>query len=710
LTPIPAVNSGYSTLWGGLGPDGKVACTYYDGTQNQYMVKTWTLTSGLQTLTQYTEPVPSGMDDPGYMTEANGVTESGVVLGSAIVTFTDPNDCDHTRFDNTDVRWDANGNGPTPMGDVISDDENYDSQGPVEVYTPNPGTLFGAADENGSQMDVGWGEKYNGAGDTDVGGPALWQSGALTFLPFRGDGILSEVVGAFSINNATSPLIVGGDGDADDDPDAVLWVKVSGHWKEKDLGAYNVASHSNAVLPGWATKVNDRCEIIITEPLPSAPWQQGVLWQNDRVIDLSTRVPAGWSNVSPYDLNNSGAMLATATGSDGASHHVMLLPLQIDKVWSDQNGNLGDMSNNNYFTSQNSNNTGSAHSTFMMMGFRSDELGHVKAHITIPDMAYFKNKLLVRLAIQPDGPGTQIIPVGDGTYDPTSNIASMTYDGIYNGSGSSSLIGDWLVVAGFDANGDGDLQASEIAAQTTYKIRAIGSSDYTASMAFLQTSALIARTTTLVPYASAFLNAFLNDSSPGHNSSASTTTIQPNDPRLDYNVGALFMPAGGGSIKHYDFPETSDLAESVAMSATFTAEIYSELGNHANLMENYNYTQPTQQFTWTVDKALNFLPDDIDLVEAFGGVKLHIVTTVLVRASDKTVLSVAYTGYISDLYDFAWYLAQDDSVAQLISAEANQNALSVQAGYNTLGSGGHIFETQVDFNTTRTDITYRAGL
>ena len=387
----------------------------------------------------------------------------------------------------------------------------------------------------------------------------------------------------------------------------------------------------------------------------------------------------------------------------------MLVPIVIDKVWSDQNGSLGDMSNNNYFTNQNSNNTGSDHSAFMIMGFRSDGLGHVKAHINIPNASYFTNKLLVRLAIQPGGPGTPIIPVGDGTFDATTNIASMTYDGMYNGSGSSSLIGDWLVVAGLDTNGDGVLQSSEIATQSAYKIRAIKSMDYADDIAFLQTGAIVGGVAQ-VPYASAFLFTFLNDSSPQHGSSASTTTIQPNDPRLNYNVGALFMPTGGGSIQHYDFSETSDLADRVALSNTFTSEIYSELNANANLIENYNYTQPTHQFTWTIDKSINFASPDIDLIEAFGGVQLHIVTTVLVRASDKTVLSVVYTGYITDLYDFYWYLAQGNTIDQFISAKANQDALSVQAGYNTLGSAGHIFETKVNFNTTRTDITFKAGL
>ena len=352
---------------------------------------------------------------------------------------------------------------------------------------------------------------------------------------------------------------------------------------------------------------------------------------------------------------NHSSMTRSQRSCEGR-HGVLLVPVQIDKVWSNQNGSLGDMSNNNYFTNQNSNNTGAAHHPFITMGFRSDGKGHAKAHITMPDVTYFKNKLLVQFAYMSSGvltPVGDVASVANGTFDPTTNIATLTWDGTIPGLGASTPQ-DWVVVAGLDANGDGVLQPSEIAVQSVYKVRAKNSADYTADRA-----ALIAAANTVGLFrgvAGSFLNAFCFDT-PLSGAIATTTTLQITDSRLDVSVGALFQPNGGGSIHNYEFPTTSALSNEVTTSYNFGNLVRGQLQLHTAEVLAHNFSTDsdgTHTFSWPVSTVFFFDDNDPDLEDAMHGVNANFTLTARVRGSDKTIISLTYNGNITDLYDFDW--------------------------------------------------------
>ena len=171
---------------------------------------------------------------------------------------------------------------------------------------------------------------------------------------------------------------------------------------------------------------------------------------------------------------------------------VLLLPFQLTKVWSDQNGDTcGDVSGINYFTNDNlpgTDHAGHQRKNYMMMGFRQDGKGHAKASLYVPGMPdAIKNKLVVQFAVSSGGvvfPEGGIATVANGNLttgtDPGTMTATLIWDDKDPNNGDL-VSGDWMVIAGIDQNGDGKLQASEIASQTTHVIREIPSVTYEAS-------------------------------------------------------------------------------------------------------------------------------------------------------------------------------------------------------------------------------------
>ena len=65
-----------------------------------------------------------------------------------------------------------------------------------------------------------------------------------------------------------------------------------------------------------------------------------------------------------------------------------------------------------------------------------------------------------------------------------------------------------------------------------------------------------------------------------------------------------------------------------------------------------------------------------------------------VRKSDLNLTSIRYTGSLDDTYDGNY------------KRPGNQEIATVQAGYPTLGQGGRIFQTHVDFDVTSTSFSF----
>jgi len=309
-------------------PRGGSTIYYFDS----YYPGIWSPSGGLHNVTAYNWPGVSGVIGGGVYTEAD-VTKSGYILGKGTgygYTIDSSGDASSGAYQ-CGLTWSAYGSTPTVIGDITYWTATSPSSGPP-TSTYHSATLIAPVNENTNQVVIAvqqrniaasGSDSYGYLDPTDSPHPIIWQSGSVTTLPFNNNS--SEPLS--SINNLDPPLITGQDGNA------VLWVKVGGTWKEKNLGAYNSGTGTNAVLGTYGGPINDRCEIIFTTFAGGV--YTSYLWQNQHVVDLSTRTPSGWSSWSPFDLNDSGCIVgsATADGTDTAyssgSHGIELLPAEL---------------------------------------------------------------------------------------------------------------------------------------------------------------------------------------------------------------------------------------------------------------------------------------------------------------------------------------------------------------------------------------------
>ena len=250
------------------------------------------------------------------------------------------------------------------------------------------------------------------------------------------------------------------------------------------------------------------------------------------------------------------------------------------------------------------------------------------------------------------------------------------------------------------------MQESEIAAKSKYKIRPIIPAEYTAKKA-----ALVAAANSigfLWPNARYFLNSFCYNT-PLDGANVSTVKIGVNS--LDHNVGVLFAPNGSGDAFEYKSTMYTAISDKVATSVALTRAINIELLQaHSYEVSNYNFgTELAHDFQWKVGQSsiifaessvtsLDLEDDDLHLVMNQAGLNLTIVVTV--RASDKNVVKIRCIGNVYDTYDFDW------ESGGLLGAPVNQAGAAVQAGYDSLGEGGHIFKVNIEFDKIRYDIQH----
>jgi len=163
------------------------------------------------------------------------------------------------------------------------------------------------------------------------------------------------------------------------------------------------------------------------------------------------------------------------------------------------------------------------------LGVRADGTAYAQAQIKItPDVPSVRSKLLMRLGIA----GSKI-PIGNGLIN--ANTASMNARPV-------SGIFDYVIVAGLDLDGDGELRTVEVVGGgarpgpdaalnikyfssagskvPTFKI--IGGVDYAEDIAFFEIGQFFVGPVT--PTAAGFLDAFLDDNTPGSITDIATPT------------------------------------------------------------------------------------------------------------------------------------------------------------------------------------------
>ncbi|MCE0483293.1 MAG: hypothetical protein LV479_03530 [Methylacidiphilales bacterium] len=207
------------------------------------------------------------------------------------------------------------------------------------------------------------------------------------------------------------------------------------------------------------------------------------------------------------------------------------------------------------------------------------------------------------------------------------------------------------------------------------------------------------------------LNAFVFPGSTPLGANPSTFTLYSNDPNLKQPLGENWTQsgsAGSATAPFYTFNTSSTTSQAVQGSATFNYLLTSELAKLKPTVLAYfaanptatQYTSPVIPFSdqeaFSAHETLGFFSD---LNLAFGTVVFNGTYQVTVRQSDLTVTNLTYDGTFNDLFNFYFYAT--DHVIPL-----NRPASEVQAGYPTLGSGGQVYESQVQFSGTDTSYSF----
>ena len=142
-----------------------------------------------------------------------------------------------------------------------------------------------------------------------------------------------------------------------------------------------------------------------------------------------------------------------------------------------------------------------------------------------------------------------------------------------------------------------------------------------------------------------------------------------------------------------EFEESSLVYDYLYTSAISTPE-------HRQEVQNWfaSNSAPTHDFTWVweanVSSAFEWLPNNPGIFGAIGAVTITGSVTVTVRESDLRITMVHFTGSLDDLYDGNY------------KKPGNEEIATVQAGYPTLGDGGRIFKTHLEFEDTFNDGVY----
>jgi len=397
-----------------------------------------------------------------------------------------------------------------------------------------------------------------------------------------------------------------------------------------------------------------------------------------------------------------------------------LLPVDLKEAWSDQ---ITDVEVNGMPDA-----TGNNNRSYIFMGARQDGKGHAKLKLGSAIASDMRSKILWRLAPanSPTSPSS-----GSSTYDADGTTVRVTIDA---GSIANAEDKDYVVVVGFDQNGDGNLAAGELMPtpkcmhdppgggenpqSLPFKFTIVSQARYTSSK---QNNDQLARDVrTLLPSASELFLSFGAGTQPPQAMGYYDVKISRTETGLTHPVGIKFTPkANPGDGKRWLYNETNVISLDFVKAQRFKTAIKDNILNnrHEEIAQYFadNPNEATGTFSWTWAELTGaighdckaiigitnpFEPSpnvhDVDMWLALGKVKINATVTVDVDWDQREVTEVRFSGTVDDIYDFDY----DDKGVNVpfVGHVAPSRASEVQAGYDTLGPGGGVFLHRLNYN------------
>ncbi len=450
---------------------------------------------------------------------------------------------------------------------------------------------------------------------------------------------------------------------------------------------------------------------------PLAEWVQ-------RLRDRGAGIPE-LSFPTPRHITPNGVIFATyhkpSPAPNPGLRMLALIPVHLKEAWSDQ---IADVEVNGMPDA-----TGNNNRSYIIMGARQDGKGHAKLKLgsAIPQDEW--NKILWRLAPanNPTSPAQ-----GTSTYDTDGTTVRVTID---EASIADAEDKDYVVVAGFDQNNDGNLTPDELLPTPKcmhdppgggvnhqllpFKFTIVSKDRYTSSK---NNNDDLANTfANLIPSASELLLAFCAGTQPPQAMGYFNVMISRTESGLTHPVGIKFTPkANPGNGKRWLYNETNAISQDFLKTQRFKTAIKDNILNHRHQeIGQYFADNPdadTATFSWTWEELtgsvdhdckaiigiLNpFEPapniHDVDMWLALGKVKINGTVRVRVDWIQQRVTDVWFIGAVDDIYDFDY----DDKGVNVpfIGHVAPSRAAEVQAGFDTLGPGGSVFLHRLHYYT-----------
>jgi len=258
---------------------------------NSGKAATWSQDGGLHELPEYNPYL--GADSHTSSSTPFCINDSGIVGGKAYASANYDEEPSYVAHD-AGITWNA-GN-ITTFG-LIGDD--------IRIPDVYPGILIVyGINENGVII----GAEANASGGING---AIIHDGVDYSFP---DSVIN------SINSSATPAAVGHGHYALQS--GSIYLKLNGAWVKKPLRLTAPQGGSQGMVDGSAAKINDRYELL-------GIFSTYSFARNGHCVNLDEQV-TGWS-IGPTDINNKGAILASATktGDSSGSHPAFLLPFEV---------------------------------------------------------------------------------------------------------------------------------------------------------------------------------------------------------------------------------------------------------------------------------------------------------------------------------------------------------------------------------------------
>lgn len=464
----------------------------------------------------------------------------------------------------------------------------------------------------------------------------------------------------------------------------VLWVKVAGEWKEKMLEHVGYRLNRNLQV------INGR-----------------YLTQNAHLVDLNTRIPAGYTITYGTDINEAGIIVGQANTPSGVGHAVLLVPVEIKEVISDQiSGNEANKLPTGKAYVGDDNNP-------MLMASQTGVKTDIAVRIDVPNA--FASKMLVGVKKTNASIITKAVPP---MLAPEKTLIEFDAEG-FHASGSSDQSNLYEVVAGYDGNGNGTLEPSEVSvvfdktpgvdsSPPHDKFRVITQDFYESSANYLEIGAVL----TPSGIAGDLLN-FFATGTPVPEATVSDFILTSTSYGLTHPLGAKWDNTNSAVAHLLTFAQTTGVSGLVANSNFVYQLLESTVQQRKAEIATYFVTHPGESahdFPFPYSGSKDFNDTDPNIIvnvlgNAFGKVTIsgslvaHCTLVGLPEGRRFLVTQIDYTGGFEDLYDFKYGGSS--------SFSPPLNGACVQAGYASLSTlarpSGRVFKSNVNFEKSRTN-------